>query len=267
MSFGHRLAIVLALAGLIVAPLLTFHPIAVHLLDAGRQRLPHELTDGAVLLVFGMVGASLVQLINLTRRMRRWFTSAVAARNLAGNSTPASLEGIDFRVVPLAQSTFFTTGIVRPRIYVSSAALDQLPNGVLLAGLLHERAHQQRRDVAWRAALSLLDTAFRPLPLMRRTIAAFALECELAADRAALAAGARRADLFDAVVAASGNGVGASGVGLASVGTMERLNLLLDDTQPEAPYAAAFPLLLPGAALTGLPVAAHLLFWVGLVCL
>lgn len=266
MSVRHRVAVVLALAGLVVAPLLTLHPITVHLLAAGRQRLPHELTDGAVLILFGMVGASLVPLINLSRRLSRWWISGVAARSLAGSSMPASLEGIDFHVISLAQPIFFTTGVVRPRIYVSSAAVEQLPNDVLLAGLLHEHAHQQRHDVAWRAALSLLDTAFHPLPLMRRTVAAFTLECEVAADRAALAAGARRADLFDAVVAASGNGVGSARVGLASVGTMERLNLLLDP-QPEAPSAAALPLLLPGAALTVLPVAAHALFWVGLVCL
>lgn len=266
MSTRHQAAVLFALAGLVVAPLLTLHPITVHLLDAGRQRLPHELTDGAVLLVFGLVGASLVPLLNLARRVRGWSKSARAARQLARGALPSDLCGIEFNVIPFAEPTFFTAGVLRPRIFVSRGALEQLPLAVVHAGLLHEQAHQRHHDVAWRAALSLLDSAFRPLPLMRRTIAAFALECELAADRAALAAGARRTDLFDAVIAASGNGRGAGRVGLASVGTLERLNLLVDP-QPDAPSTAALPLLLPGVALTVLPVAAHALFWVGLVCL
>lgn len=80
------------------------------------------------------------------------------------------------------------------------------------ASEMHERAHQRWHDVAWRFALAILDTAFQPLSWTRQAIDGLRLECEIAADRKALAAGAGREHLFDALVAASGNALPAGAV-------------------------------------------------------
>lgn len=266
MSWQNRCFVLLALIGVITAPLVTAHPVTQHLLAEGGHRLPRELEDGVVLALLMLVGASLVPLGNLALQARRWLPALVAARALRASSEPRVDGGIAYRLLPVDGVVFMTTGVLRPHIYASSGAQKLLAPEAFRAALLHEREHQRRRHATWRMALTALDRAFRPLPVVRRGLDGMALECELAADRAALAAGARPVHLFDAIVAANGGLTGPSGIGLATTGTLQRLAILAEPGAPRHKTRGHL-LIWPIAVLGIFPAAAHALFWLGAVCL
>ncbi len=128
--------------------------------------------------------------------------------------------------------------------------------------ILHESAHQRRHDVLWRIALAALEAALHPLPAGRRLAANIALEWELAADREAIRAGARREHLFEALVAASIPPSPGAGVALSSVGTMQRLEVLATGQGlPRRNHLAYIGGYL--AALALVPLAVHLGLLVG----
>lgn len=266
MSWPSRLLVLLAIAGVIGAPLLTLHPIATHLLEAGQKGLPHELRDAAVIALFMLFGASLVPLANLPRLGLAWVRQANVLRALRRQSEPRTTgDGIAFWLFASPGVQFFTAGVVRPRIYASVGSLEQLEPAAFHAALLHEREHQRSHHVGWRLALAFLETAFRPVAPVRRAVAALALECEFAADRAAVLAGAERKHLFEAVVAAAGSSSPSAAAGLTGTGTLQRLEALASSSEPANP--ARMPLVSLVAALSTLPLAAHGLLWLGAVCL
>lgn len=265
MSLKNRVVVILALLAVIGGPLMTLHPLTSHLFDAGQRRIPRELETAGVIALFGVVGASLVPLVSLVRNARAAPRLLLDYRRIKRQSTPAMVSGVSVRVLPMAGVTFATAGFFRPRIYVSQGAVEDLPSEVLRAGLLHEQAHLCSHDVAWRLALSVLEHAFWPLPTVRRSISTLRLECEVAADRAALAAGASPTVLFDAIVAAAGGAQVPTAVGLASMATMERLALLVEAPSARQTHTAR-PFVLPLAGLSALALVAHVLFWLGMVC-
>lgn len=266
MTRSSRLLVILALAGVLAAPLATIHPLAGHLAAAGPTGLPHELRDATVIALFLFVGGSLVPLSGLVSVAVRWARQACVLGALRAACEPRSTaDGVPHYLFQAPGVHFFTAGFFRPRIYASTAALEQLSTGAFLAAILHEREHQRQHHVRWRLALAALETAFRPLPPVRRAVGALALQCEFAADRAALVAGAEPRQLFDAVVAASRSSQPSGSISLSGTGTLERLEALaMSDHQPSGSNESLFWLV---AALAGLPLIAHLLFWAGAACL
>lgn len=266
MNWPSRLIVLLALAGMIAAPLATLHPIATHLREAGEGGLPHELTDAAVISLLILGGASLLPMLNVVRIVLMWSRQANVLRILREDAeTRTTQDGVAYCLIATSGVHFFTAGLLRPRIFASSGALTELEPRAFRAAILHEREHQRSHHVAWRAALAVLETAFRPVTPIRRTISALALECEFAADRAALAAGAGREHLFEAVVAAARSSAPSTSVPLAGAGTLERLDALA--TMAHRRSASGAPLVWLLAALSGLPLFAHALFWFDAVCL
>ncbi|MGH2377977.1 MAG: M56 family metallopeptidase [Candidatus Limnocylindria bacterium] len=77
----------------------------------------------------------------------------------------------------------FTAGIVRPRIYVSTAALSDLAGDELEAVLLHERAHLRRRDPLRVSVARLIASALFFVPLADELRRRFEVGKELDADR------------------------------------------------------------------------------------
>ena len=266
MTRSKGLLVILALAGIIAAPLATIHPLAGHLRDAGAAGLPHELRDVALIVLFLFVGGSLVPLAGVARVAVTWVRQANVLSGLRAASEPRTTgDGLAHYLFQAQGVHFFTAGFFRPRIYASTAAFEQLSTGAFRAAILHEREHQRRHHVRWRLALAALETAFRPFPPVRRAVGALALDCEFAADRAALDAGAEPRHLFDAVVAASRSLQPSSSIGLSGTGTLERLEALAtSEHQPSGSGGALFWLV---AALAGFPLLAHLAFWAGAVCL
>lgn len=266
MKRSSRLIVVLALAAAVTAPLATLHPIAMHLLHAGESGLSHELRDGALLALFVVFGASLAPLANMGKIVMTWTRQVSLLTALrASSEMVVEGDGVTYWFFPAQDVHFFTAGVVRPRIYASSGAREHLDDGAFRAAILHEQEHQRGHHVRWRFALAALEAAFRPVAPVRRAIGALALECEFAADRAALAAGAERGHLFDAVVAASRSPGAGYTVGLSGTGILQRLEALTSGTSERR--ASVRPLAWLVAGLSGLPVVAHALFWFGAICL
>lgn len=79
------------------------------------------------------------------------------ARRPSGRLAAASKRvGIDARLLPIADRECFVAGIARPKVYISTGALDCLTDPELDAALRHERSHVVGKDTAILAALGLL---------------------------------------------------------------------------------------------------------------
>ncbi len=267
MNTSHRFLVVLTLAAIVGAPLAALHPVVQHLFDSGQSVVPVPFKDAAAIGVLMLVVVSVVPLVSLTRILANWLNGSVELRALwKSGDRKCTGDGFEYVLIDIPQVLFFTAGAIRPRIYASTGAVECLSTGAFRAGLLHERAHQLKRDVAWRAALAAIERAFSPIPTVRAAVRSLSLEAEFAADRAALAAGAAKRDLFDAMVATARGTTTAQAVGLATSGTLQRLTVLVDPSvEPPRPTIAG--LLWALAALGLLPGVIHSLLWLGAVCL
>lgn len=256
-----RILLVAAALSVLALPLATAHTMLLHP-DAVSTLWSAPFRDEP-----GMVGIALLSLlaaVPLTRMLAafwRWEAASTHMRRLSRLGVPQQLGTIDYVQVPGNQIAFFTAGIRRPTIYVTDGAAQSLAAGPFSAGLLHERAHARRHDVRWLALLAGVEKAWAPVPWSRETFHAVRLLTERAADEAALAAGADKQDLFDAIVSASAS---PSGAGLAGAGVEQRLRWLVDeDLDAAIPKRGVATLIASFAAPPGI---AHLLFWAGIVC-
>jgi beta-lactamase regulating signal transducer with metallopeptidase domain len=97
-------------------------------------------------------------------------------------------------VVDDDQPQAFCTGMLRPRIYVTQAALELLGDDERAAVLAHETHHARRRDPLRLLVARALAEGLFFLPVVRRLPERYAALAELAADQAAAAGrGGRRA--------------------------------------------------------------------------
>lgn len=131
--------------------------------------------------------------------------------------------GVSFRVVEDGAPQAFCVGILRPRIYVSTAALEALSAAELRGVLVHERHHRRRRDPLRLAFLRVLEHALPFLPGLPRIADRYAALAEVAADEAALAHTGDRRSLARALLMFGAHGQPAGAVGIAP----ERVDLLM----------------------------------------
>jgi len=131
----------------------------------------------------------------------------------------------------------FCAGLLRPRVYITTAALAQLDDAALAAVLAHERQHARRRDPLRLVAGRVLARALFFLPWLQALTERQLTLAELAADESAAAGGGRHA-LARAMLA--------FGSGAIDPARVDRL-LDVDD---DAAGAWAFPAALCLAALT-----------------
>jgi hypothetical protein len=82
----------------------------------------------------------------------------------------------------------FCAGLLRPRVYVSSAAAQVLSADELGAVLSHERHHRDRRDPLRIALGGVLARALFFMPVLGRLSSSYCASAELAADEAAIRA-------------------------------------------------------------------------------
>lgn len=79
----------------------------------------------------------------------------------------------------------FCAGWVRPRVYVSQGAIEQLEADELRAVVAHEDHHARRRDPLRLLVIAVLSEALFFMPVMRRLRERYAQLAEVAADEAA----------------------------------------------------------------------------------
>lgn len=204
-----------------------------------RIFVPQDLTMLAVL----SMGSVSVATLGLT-------VSALVRRGRDQRRFAASLEAIDWlevdgvavAVLDDDRPQAFCTGLLRPRVYLSTGALVALQDDELRAVVAHERHHQLRRDPLRVFIAGVLSDALFFLPALRRLRDRYGQLAELAADEAAVKRLGERHSLASALLVFGEHDRPAEVVGIAP----ERVDHLLG-AQPrwEVPVSV-----LLGATLT-----------------
>lgn len=244
-------------------PLLTGHALLHETPHVHADGLARALEHPDVVILLALTITATAPLASMGGGLRRWLAASRSLRAITADVSPRRFRGIDYMRVPGNEIAFFTAGLRHPTIYVSSGAESLLGPGPFHAALLHERAHAEQRDVRWLVLIAALEGALAFVPWSRRTFATLELLVERHADERALAAGASRFDLFEAIVLAS-NAPTSGAAGLSAAGTLQRLRWLADPAVGDPDAAPAATVLL--ATLMAPPTVAHLALWGSLLC-
>lgn len=176
------------------------------------QRLSYPAANVAaiVVLVLALLGAIVVAL-GLITATQELTASRRLGRRLSG---ARPLPGTDAFVIDGARPHAFCAGLLCPRVYVTSGALDVLDHQALQAVLGHERHHANRRDPLRLAIGRVLARALFFLPAMGHLTRRGQALAEIGADESAVAPGPElrsalaRAMLSFTEPSAAGPGVG-----------------------------------------------------------
>lgn len=196
-----------------------------------RIGYPSANVDAIVILAI-----ALLALVAILRGCRRAVAEGVASVRL-GRAARRTIVGERNGVIlvenerPLA----FCLGLLRPRVYLSTAAAALFDARALDAVVAHERHHAARRDPLRFAAARVVADALFYLPGLRELVRRHEELAELSADESAVAPPGGRAALADAILALDD----------AAGGTVEPDRVL--HLLGESP-AWRFPLLACGAA-------------------
>ncbi len=239
---------------LLAAPAATLHGVAI---DGGllNHLAVQVCTDVGLVVLLSAALVSLVPVARLTVAAAEVLAARKALGSVEAMSEARRAAGVTYWAVPLDNVTFFTAGVRSPRIYASTAAERVLPPAVFEAAVLHELAHCKRGDVWRNLVLRTIDGAGGWLPGVHSALRAFRLRAEHAADTDAIAAGASRRDLFEAIVSVCGPPVPGA-VAMSQGDVLPRLQYLAGTpwTAPGVTWRAPVSVVLWSVAL---PVAAH----------
>lgn len=263
MTAATRGLVLAALVSVGLLPFVTGHALLHETPHVHADGLLRALEHPDVWILLLLTLAASVPLARMGEGLRRWFAASRSLSAISAGASPRRFRGIDYMRVPVGEVAFFTAGFLHPMIYVSAGAESLLGPEPFHAALLHERAHAERGDVRWLALMAMLERALAFVPWSRRTFGTLQLLVERHADERALAAGASRLDLFEAIVLASSSP--ASGAaGLSAIGTLQRLRWLAEPAAGEPDGARTATVLL--TTLMAPPALAHLLLWAGILC-
>jgi Zn-dependent protease with chaperone function len=256
-----RFAVLTAAASL--GPLLTLHAALVHLGATSGHGVHNLLEDPDAVAFPILVTMALSTLAGLA--LGAWRLRDTAARHhaLLAQSDQAEHGKQRFYVLESDEIVVFASGVIRPRIFVSRGAQAMLSSTSLTAALLHEAAHVQRGDLADRPILAVVERSLGWIPAVRRWTESVVLRSECLADDDAVAAGASRTALFDAIVAASTGPAHAAA--LASAPVLPRLTRLANPGLPVPAVSIAGSLII-GVWMLAPPLLANLIVWVGVLC-
>lgn len=145
--------------------------------------------------------------------------TAALARALDREAHDVEIAGYMCRVVPGNAPRAFAAGVLRPSIYLTSAAFDMLTPGERAAVVLHEVHHASTLAPVRAALVQAWQCGAWGVPRLQSVLAGRLADIEIEADRFALVAGASRRDLASALVKLDNEamGLGFSGGGDARV--------------------------------------------------
>lgn len=261
MSRSSRVALLILVAVLVLAPAAALHPVVSHLYLAGLANVWFEFTHVPVVGFFALALVSVFPATGFIMSILRAVRGAKNLRMITRKSEHLHLDGMQYRRIQSDAVVLFTAGIVRPAIFVSTGAERTLGCAGLRAALLHEEAHLRSQDVLWRLLLLAIRRSFAFVPQIQQMVEVETLRTECAADDYAIGHGASRLDLFDAIVSASRGSASPLTAGLTGADTEFRLARLV---RPEIPLPGrpTRGLLALAAAVAAPAVAAHLIVFV-----
>jgi hypothetical protein len=147
------------------------------------QRLDYPAANAGAIVILALalpaLLATLLAIAGVVREMR----GAVSLSGTLRTLQATTLHGA--RVIDDPRPLAFCSGLLRPRIYVSTAALTALDDHALEAVLEHERHHARRRDPLRLAAGRVLSRALFFVPGLSHLSTQHTTLAELGADEAA----------------------------------------------------------------------------------
>jgi Zn-dependent protease with chaperone function len=226
-------------------------PGAAHVVRVAGQALSYPAVNVAavVLLTIALMGAiSVARMVRLGRHVRRAhrrLNARLSAADAGALSIDVAGEAVEVRRFVSDRPEAFCAGFLRPRIWVSTAAIEALDPPALAAVAAHERHHQRAHDPLRTLTARLLARGLFFLPVLGRLLRSGELLAELDADAEALRAwGQEVAPLASAMVS-----MGASPDRTPSGIDPERVDHLLG-----SPVRTPLPMALIGAGLLTLTV-------------
>jgi bla regulator protein blaR1 len=175
---------------------------ASHVISIFGQRLGYPAANAGAVVVTVLAGLGLVMAgaaaWRLVRELRgdRSFRRALAVRS------PAPLRGA--WLISDARPQAFCAGLLRPRVYVSTGAVELLDAPALASVLAHEQHHARRHDPLRLACGRVLAASLFFIPAHRRLVQRQHALAEISADEAAVInAGGDRSALASAMLSFS----------------------------------------------------------------
>jgi Zn-dependent protease with chaperone function len=240
-------ALVVAAAALVIAAqAVTLSDDApVHRVEALGQTIVYPAANVAAIVVLALASVGLVA---LSLGLRSVAHQLLAQRRLAVRLSGRCVRRAGtVRVIDDARPRAMCAGLLKPRIYVSTAALERLAPRELEAVLAHEAHHCRRRDPLRLAVAQVLSDALIFLPPVRRMARHHALLTEIDADAAAVrSAQGDPSGLAGAMLRIAGSEAPDGAVGIEA----ERVDSLLG-----RPPHRLLPLLFGAAVMGGLLLA------------
>lgn len=189
-----------------------------------RFFLPNPSASAVAVLVLGSFSLA-VFILGSWSLARQLLTTRRFLRGLHW-ADELGIGGIGVRLLEDASPQAFCAGYLRPRVYVSTAALERLDDAELAAVIAHERHHQARRDPLRILIVQVLADALFFVPILRGLRRRYAAFAEIAADEAAVQTAGGAGALASALLAFGQTGSAAVVVGIAP----QRVDSLFGET-------------------------------------
>jgi Peptidase family M48 len=194
-----------------------------HGISVFGQRLSYPAANIGAIVVTVLAGLGLLMAGAAAWRVARELLAYRTFRRAIAARSPRSVDGAF--VIDDGRPQAFCAGLLRPRVYLSTGALDLLDAPALAAVLAHERQHARRHDPLRLACGRVMVAGLFFIPSLRRLTQRQHALAELSADEAAvLSAGGDGSALASAMLSFSQ----ASGADAPGVDT-ERIDYLLGE--------------------------------------
>ena len=173
-----------------------------HVVSIFGARLAYPAANAGAIVVAVLAGLGLLMAGAAAWRLVRELLADRSFRRALASSPPAPLDGA--WVITDEHPQAFCAGLLRPRVYFSTGALELLAPSALAAVLAHERHHAIRHDPLRLACGRVLAAGLFFIPGMRRLVQRQDALAEISADEAAvLTAGVERSGLASAMLSFS----------------------------------------------------------------
>jgi Zn-dependent protease with chaperone function len=175
--------------------------------------IPRPGVSGIAILALSGIGLAVV-----VRAGRSCLLQALEQRRLIralGARRPIEVGGTEAWLIDSPRPEAFCAGLLRPRIFISSATIETLGEGQLAAVMAHEAHHRRQRDPLRLFCVRLLADALFFLPALGRLRMHFAAASEIAADRAGVETAGGARPLASALLALAERSHGSGTLGIA----------------------------------------------------
>ena len=196
---------------------------ASHVISVFGQRLSYPAANTGAIVVTVLAGLGLLMAGAAAWGLARELLAERSFRRVIAAHSPLPLHGA--WVISDARPQAFCAGLLRPRVYFSTGALELLDAPALAAVLAHERHHARHRDPLRHACGRVLAAGLFFIPAVRRLVQRQHALAEISADEAAVfTTGGDRSGLASAMLSFSQAG-SADAVGIDP----ERIDYLLGE--------------------------------------